>query len=123
MKSRTSLITKATGLIALFCGAIALIFLFNFGSALTQEPDTSNIIKTAMQIQFNRTSIAAVADNKQRFLVRKLSGLKLHLEQQGWIFVEQIAGFTFYRKRTERLSAKCRSYTRNYLICNLARIP
>ncbi len=123
MKSKNRLIFKIIAAISLFFGTIALIFLFNFGSAVTQEPDTLNILKAAMQIQFNHTSIAAVADNKQRFLVREFSGLTLHLERQGWTFFDRIGASVFYHKGTERLSTDCRMYTRNYLLCNLDRIP
>ncbi len=103
------------------CGALVLFLLF--GSALRQEKDTPDILKSVFSMELNRSSVMPVNSNQKRLLVKSFSSLKTHLEKKGWTEIDQMGAFVLYRKSSQSLSASCGMYSRNYMICDLNKTP
>lgn len=110
------------GLLLLIASGI-LTFLLYFGTALSQEKDTPEILKTAMFMELTRTNVAMVGDHQQRLLIRTFPSLKTYLEQYGWTWEDQMGAVVVYSKEKRRLNANCVMYSRNYMICNLNQVP
>lgn len=107
----------------LVLGSSILIYLFSFTTAINQEKDTPEIIKTAIFMELTRTNACVVGSNQQRLLVRSYSDLKTYLEQHGWMWTDQLGAMVMFHKSERRLSSNCRMYSRNYMICNLNQAP
>jgi hypothetical protein len=107
-------------------GAIVMggfLFLWRFGTALFQEPDTPAVIQAALQMEFKRTGVGQVNSNPRRLLVRTFGSLDRHLVKQGWTRIDQAGAVIFYEKNKQRLDANCGMFSRNYMICNLNQTP
>jgi len=109
-------------LLTLLCTTGGLAFFIYFGAALSQERDTPEIFKSALQMEFGGKDIALVNGNRDRLLVRSFDSLKTHLEQQGWTWQNQFGAGVFYQKGNQRLAASCGMYSRRYMICDLTQI-
>lgn len=103
-------------------GAIlgGLAFFIYFGAALSQERDTSDVLKAAIEMEWHRSTSALVNSNPNRLLIRAGSpGLDTHLGKQGWIQTDRFGALIVYRKGIQTLDASCGMFSRRYLICNL----
>lgn len=103
----------------LLCSAGGLAFFVYFGAALSQERDTSDIVKAALQMEFSGKNVALINKNRDRLLVRSFDTLRTHLEQQGWTWKDQLGAAVFYQRNNQQLYANCGMYSRRYLICDL----
>lgn len=101
----------------------ASLFFLQFGTALRQEKDTPDILKAAFEIELNSTDVTTINSNPKRLLVRSFDALKIYLEQQGWTWADQFGSAVIYHKGNLRLDADCGMYSRNYMICDLGKIP
>ncbi|BAZ10365.1 hypothetical protein NIES4071_21800 [Calothrix sp. NIES-4071] len=100
-----------------------LIYLLTFATAINQEKDTAEIIKTAILMELTRSNTSVVDSNQQRLLVRSFPSLTTYLEQHGWTWADQMGAMVLYNKEKRCLNAKCQMYSRNYMICNLNQVP
>lgn len=107
----------------LILGSSILIYLFSFATAVNQEKDTPEIIKTAIFMELTRTNASVVGSDQQRLLVRSYTDLKTYLKQHGWIWTDQLGAMLIFHKSERRLFSNCRMYSRNYMICNLNQAP
>lgn len=117
-KSRLLIFTSFLSLLL-----IAVVFFLQFEAALQQEKDTPDILKAAFNIEVNRTNVTAIGSNPKRLLVRSFEALKIYMEQQGWIWTDQAGSFVTYHKKSLRINVNCVMYSRNYMICDLSKIP
>ncbi|MGG6264783.1 hypothetical protein [Leptolyngbya sp. AN10] len=117
MKTAVSLLILLTS----FCTVGGLAFFLYFGAALSQERDTSEIVRAALQMEFGGKNVVLVNGNRDRLLVRSFATLRTHLEQQDWTWENQFGAASFYRKDNQRILASCGMYSRRYMICDLAR--
>ncbi|MBE9014544.1 hypothetical protein IQ250_30595 [Pseudanabaenaceae cyanobacterium LEGE 13415] len=109
----------AIALLALLCATGGLGFFLYFGAALSQERDTPEILKSALQMELGGRNVVLVNGNRDRLLVRSFDSLRTHLEQQGWTWEDQFGAVTFYRKDNQRVLANCGMYSRRYMLCDL----
>nr|WP_290226408.1 hypothetical protein [Trichocoleus desertorum] len=123
MKLRSSYLPVFINFLALFCGGGVLLFFLYFGTALSQEEDTPDILRSALQMELAHADIKAVKSNPKRLLVRSFSALKTHLEQRDWIWTDQMGSLVVYRQATQQLNVDCAMYSRSYMICDLSRVP
>jgi hypothetical protein len=108
----------------LLCSGIGtLLFLLLFGSALNQEKDTADILKSVFSMELNRATVAPVNSSQKRLLVKDFSALKTYLEEKGWTWTDQMGAFVKYHKKDQYLDANCGMYSRNYMICDLNQTP
>lgn len=98
----------------------ALAFYLYFQAALFQEPDTAEVAKAAISMEWNRTDSALIHSNPNRLIIRAGSlGLNRYLGQQGWIQADQLGAHLVYRKGNQQLSADCGMFSRRYAICKI----
>lgn len=114
---------KTTIALLILCGSGAILgslaFFIYFGAALSQERDTSDIFKAAIEMEWNRRDSALVNSNPNRLLIRAGSqGLNTHLGQQGWFQTDRVGALISYRKGNQKLNANCGMFSRRYLICD-----
>ncbi|MBD1864573.1 MULTISPECIES: hypothetical protein [Trichocoleus] len=123
MRLQNSQLLLFTSFLTLFCGGGALLFFLYFGTALSQEDDTPDILRSALQMELTHADITAVKSNPKRLLVRSFSALKTHLEQRGWTWVDQMGSLVVYRQAAQQLNANCAMYSRSYMLCDLSEVP
>ena len=111
-----SRIASAFGVLLILGG---LGFFTIFRTALTQEPDTSAILKTLLRLELGRARALAVDGDAHRLVVHNNTALHHHLSSQGWIWVDQLGAQITYRRNSQVMDTTCRQYSRFYLICDL----
>ncbi|MEL7506281.1 MAG: hypothetical protein AAFN42_03030 [Cyanobacteria bacterium J06554_1] len=87
-------------------------------TAFSQEPDTPAILRAAMRLELTRARATAVNNDKYRLLTRNNADLQHYLEQQGWVWFDQLGGATFYRQNEQDLTLYCSMYSVMYMICD-----
>ncbi len=123
MRLRPYLRNAIASLVLLLIGG-ALFFYLYFRAALSQERDTSDVVKAAIEMEWNRTDSALIHSNPNRLLIRSgSSGLTTHLERQGWVHVDQFGSFGFYRNGNQQLNVDCGMFSGRYLICDIYPYP
>ncbi len=90
---------------------------------MNQEKDTPEILKAAMRMELSLSTAARIGSGQQRLLVRASSGLESYLNQRGWTLADRLASLFIFRQGKQRLDADCGMYSRNYMICDLDRVP
>ena len=109
---------KAIAFLAILLTSGAIFFYLYFRAALSQEPDTPDVVKAALEMEWTHTNSNPINSNPNRLLIRAgSSGLETHLE--GWTQVDRLGALHVYRRGTQRLNASCGMFSRRYLICNL----
>lgn len=106
----------------LFLSGSALVFFLTFGTALNQEKDTPEVLKAAMRMELSRSNAVRISSSQQRLLVRD-SGLTTYLEQRGWTLADRLGAMFVFRQGKQKLMANCGMFSRNYMICDLDRVP
>jgi hypothetical protein len=108
----------------MLCSSVGVLFFLSlFGTALRQEKDTPDILRTVLSMELTRANVTPINSNKKRLLVKTFYSLKTYLEKQGWIWIDQGGAVVSYRKENQNLYANCGMYSRNYMICDLNQTP
>ncbi|MER3433249.1 MAG: hypothetical protein C4288_07430 [Leptolyngbya sp. ERB_1_1] len=114
------LLRTAIGVLTLLLCSGALFLYLYFRAALSQERDTSDILKAAINLEWTRTDSALIRFNSNRLLIRAgSSGLHNHLGKQGWVQVDQLGSLRIYRRGSQRLDVDCGMFSGRYLICDV----
>lgn len=108
------ILTAISGLLTL--SSISYIIILS--TAFSQEPDTPAILSAAMRLELTRAKAIAVNNDQYRLLTRNNTDLQHYLEQQGWIWSDQLGGATFYRQNDRDLTLYCSMYSAMYMICD-----
>ena len=107
-------LTAISGLLIL--SSISYIIILS--TAFSQEPDTLAILRTAMRLELTRAKAIAVNNDQYRLLTRNNNDLQHYLEQQGWVWSDQLGGATFYWQNDRNLTLYCSMYSAIYMICD-----
>lgn len=101
----------------LLSGGTIFLYLY-FAAALSQERDTPDVLKAALEMELSRADVNPIHANPNRLLVRA-SGLETYLGQQGWSQVDRFGALRIYGKGSQRLHVYCDAFSGRYLICKL----
>ncbi|MEL6232071.1 MAG: hypothetical protein AAFR24_19370, partial [Cyanobacteria bacterium J06627_3] len=76
------------------------------------------ILRAALRLELTRARATAVNNHQYRLLTRNNTDLQHYLEQQGWVWSDQLGGATFYRQNEQDLTLYCSMYSAMYMICD-----
>ncbi|PLS17480.1 hypothetical protein CVD28_13110 [Bacillus sp. M6-12] len=102
------------------------IFIFTFGSALTQEGNPAPILTSIMKLElFNNgyekisdshNMVTYVSEKKGKYAFRFT---KKFMKDHGWSFKEQIGSGLLFVKNKKVVTIETRQYTKNYYLWKL----
>lgn len=92
---------------------IAVSYFAVFGRALNQDENHIGIIFALPQLVFN--SGAARIDN-EKYLAKDVSSFIKAMEQEGFIFVEQMGSGYFFQKGGDRYLSTSRMYSSHFMV-------
>lgn len=108
------ILTAISGLLILS----SISYMIILSTAFSQESDTPAILRAALRLELTRARATAVNNHQYRLLTRNNTDLQHYLEQQGWVWSDQLGGATFYRQNEQDLTLYCSMYSVMYVICD-----